>query len=62
MDEGDENSIHPSRNNLSGVLRFVSKYIRENTSGWFDEYINLFREQTDGGFPLNIQKRSSLRG
>ncbi|GAH58214.1 unnamed protein product, partial [marine sediment metagenome] len=34
-------SIPPSWNNLSGALRFVSKYIRENTPDCFDEYIQL---------------------
>jgi len=52
MDEENEDSIPPSWNNLSEVLRFVSKYVRENTPGWFDEHVNLFREQTDGMFSI----------
>jgi len=52
MDEEDEDSIPPSWNNLSEVLHFVSKYVRENTPGWFDEHVNLFREQTDGMFSV----------
>jgi hypothetical protein len=34
------------------VLCFVSKYVRKNTPGWFDEHINLFQEQTDGLFSI----------
>ena len=52
MDEEDEDSFLPSWNNLTEVLHFVSKYIRENTPGWFDEHVNLFREQTDGMFSI----------
>jgi len=52
MDEEDEDSIPPSWNNLSEVLRSISKYVRENTPGWFDEHVNLFREQTDGMFSV----------
>ncbi|MDI6884794.1 MAG: hypothetical protein QMD22_00300, partial [archaeon] len=52
MDEKDEDSIPRSWNNLSEVLRCVSKYVRENTLGWFDEHVNLFREQTDGMFSI----------
>jgi hypothetical protein len=48
VDEEDEDSIPSSWNNLSEVLHFVSEYIPENTPGWFDEHLNLFREQTDG--------------
>jgi len=52
MDEEDEDSIPSSWNNLSEVLHFVSNYVRENTPGWFDEHVNLFREQTDGMFSI----------
>ena len=52
MDKKDEDSIPLSWNNLSEVLHFVSKYVRENTPGWFDEHVNLFREQTNGLFSL----------
>ena len=52
MDKKDEDSIPLSWNNLSEVLHFVSKYVRENTPGWFDEHVNLFREQTDGVFSI----------
>lgn len=52
MDKKDEDSIPLSWNNLSEVLHFVSKYVRENTPGWFDEHVNLFREQTDGLFSI----------
>ena len=40
MDEEDEDSIPSSWNNLTEVLCFVSKYVRENTPGWFDETKN----------------------
>jgi len=52
MDEEDKDSIPPSWNNLSEVLHFVSKYVRENTPGWFAEHVNLFREQTNGLFSI----------
>jgi len=51
MDE-DDDSIPPAWNNLSEVLHFVSKYVHENTPGWFDAHVNLFREQTDGMFSI----------
>jgi hypothetical protein len=52
MDKKDEDNIPLSWNNLSEVLQFVSKYVRENTPGWFNEHVNLFREQTDGMFSI----------
>ena len=52
MDDEDEDCIPPSWNNLSEVLHFISKYVRENTPDWFDEHVNLFREQTDGMFTI----------
>ena len=54
--EEDEDSIPPSWNNLSVVLHVLSNYVRENTSGWFDEHVNLFREQTDGVFSIEYSE------
>ena len=51
MDEEDD-SIPPAWNNLSEVLHFISEYVRENTPGWFDEHLYLFREQTEGMFSI----------
>jgi hypothetical protein len=52
MDEEDEDNIPSSWNNFSEVLHFVSEYVRENMLDWFDEHVNLFREQTDGMFSI----------
>jgi hypothetical protein len=55
-DNEDEDGIPSSWNNLTEVLCFVSKYVRKNTPGWFDEHINLFQEQTDGLFSIEYTK------
>jgi len=51
MNEEDD-SIPPAWNNLSEVLHSISKYVRENMPGWFDEHVYLFREQTEGMFSI----------
>ncbi|WP_143311635.1 hypothetical protein, partial [Candidatus Methanoperedens nitratireducens] len=42
----------PAWVDLSSVLMEVSKHVRENTPGWFDEHIALFKQQTDGMFNM----------
>ena len=56
MDEEDD-SIPPAWNNLSEVLHFISEYVRENTPGWFDEHVYLFREQTGGMFSIEYTEK-----
>jgi hypothetical protein len=49
----DENEGIPSSYvNFSDVLDVVSRYVREKTPGWFEEHIQVFREQTDGMFSM----------
>ncbi len=47
-----EDTTLPEWIDLSCVLKEVSKYVRENTPGWFDEHIALFKQQTDGMFNM----------
>jgi len=55
MDE-EVDSIPPAWNNQSEVLHFISVYARENTPGWFEEHVYLFREQTEGMFSIEYRE------
>jgi len=50
-DEMDEITL-PDQIDLSNVLKEVSKHVRENTRGWFDDHKALFMYQTDGMFNI----------
>ncbi len=46
----------PAWVDLSCVVQEVSKFVRENTPGWFDEHMALFKKQTDGMFDIEYSE------
>ncbi len=51
-----EESILSEWVDFSIVLKEVSKYVRETTTGWFEEHKNVFKQQTDGMFSMEYSE------